>query len=203
MPQDYSGKAVLQVDAAYVTPYVKIKKDGTVQGLLYITEIDESEAEMYLKEEEEFLEFIQNNIDQVIQAEFGITFAPLDPQYKPFSIACLPSTSGKASLEMLAQIEQLILELNECYPIVGLGTDGDNTYSKYSDLFIYKIIDDFDNFLELNASEIIEKYDLFIHFSDPYHLTKRDRYRKAALLIFFISPTDLKNLRSVDDLLSL
>lgn len=197
LPPDFDGKAVLQVDAAYVTPYIKVKEDGTVNGLLYTTQIDPGRAKELLENEKKFLEFVQDNISQVIQAEFGITYAPLDIEYEPFPIACIPSTSGKCSIEMRDKIENLVDDLNQYYPIIGIGTDGDNTYNYYSDNFMYNIIEDFDNFLNLNAAEIIGKYITYIHFSDPFHLVKRDRYRKVSLLAFFISPMVIDELRSV------
>ena len=43
------------------------------------------------------------NYNSVILAEFGITFAPLHPQYKQFPIACIPSTSSKETLELRAR----------------------------------------------------------------------------------------------------
>lgn len=136
---------MIMVDAAYVTPYVRIDKDGNVSGLLNLAKIDPDLAKYYIDDDEAFLEFIKININAVISAEIGFTFAPLDPQFAPFPIACLPSTSGKSI------ISQLPRNIN----IVGLGTDGDNTYNFYSNKFIDDIIDDFKNFIELNAVEII------------------------------------------------
>lgn len=53
---------------------------------------------------------------------------------------------------------------------------------------MYNIINDFDSFLELTAPEVIKKYSTIIHFSGPFHLTKRDINKKASAENFFISP---------------
>ena len=200
LPEDFVGKAVIMVDAAYVTPYVKVKKDGKVEGLLSLTNIDPELAQTFISNDEEFLEFIKLNYNSVIRAEFGMTLAPLDPQYKQFPIACIPSTSGKATLELRAQIESIISQMPENINIIGLGTDGDETYNIYSNTFIDKIIKDFTKFLTLNALEVVDTYKILLHFSDPFHLTKRDRYRKSSRPEFLVSPYDAYETRSANDL---
>lgn len=203
LPQDFQGKGVIMVDAAYVTPYVRINKDGKVDGLLNITQIDPDLAEYYINDDDAFLDFIKINIKAVISAEFGLTFAPLNPQINPFPIACLPSNSGKATPELVTIIESIISELPKNISIIGLGTDGDNAYNFYSNIFIDNIINDFKNFIELNAVEIIEKYATLLHFSDPYHLSKRDRYRKVSRENFIVSPADINQVKSYKDLIAL
>lgn len=121
LPQDFQGKGVIMVDAAYVTPYVRINKDGKVDGLLNITQIDPDLAEYYINDDDAFIDFIKINIKAVISAEFGLTFAPLNPQISPFPIACLPSNSGKATPELVTIIESIISELPKNINIVGFG----------------------------------------------------------------------------------
>lgn len=89
LPVNFEGKGVIMVDAAYVTPYVRIDKDGNVFGLLNPTHIDPALAEFFISNDDAFLDFIKSNLDEVITAEFGFTFAPLDPQFSPFPIARL------------------------------------------------------------------------------------------------------------------
>lgn len=203
LPQDFVGKGVIMVDAAYVTPYVRISKDGKVEGILNITQIDPSIAECLINNDDAFLDFIKINYDSVIQAEFGMTFAPLNPRYKPFPIACISSTSGKATKELVAIIESIISQLPKNVNIIGIGSDGDNTYDGYSNTFIDNIINDFEKFLDLGAVEIIETYAIIIHFSDPFHLTKNDRYRKSSRDEFLVTPNDAYETRSFRDLLDL
>lgn len=198
-----NGKAVIMVDAASVTPYVQVKEDGTVEGLIGISRISEKEAKTLIKNEDKFIDFIKEHYDSVIQAEFGITFAPITPGYGPIPIGCISSTSGKATLKIIQKVETLIAKLNSDYNIVGLGTDGDNGYDKYSNSFMENIIKDFESFLDLNAAEVIKKFATLIHFSDPFHLTKRDRYDIASSEEFFISPMKPDKTRSALDLLEI
>lgn len=200
LPDGFPGNAVLMVDAASVTPCVRINNDGTVEGLLDCRSIEQDEAQMLINDENAFAEFIKIHYNSLIQAEFGITFAPLDPNYPQFPIGCIPATSGKATLEIVENIESLILQLNGSISIVGLGTDGDNSYHKYCKQFITCLMSEFGKVLTLRPCEIIKKFGILMHFSDPFHLVKRDRYRKVSLIEFNVSPTDMKSPRSVHDL---
>lgn len=200
LPNNFTGKGVIMVDAAYVTPYVKVNKNGRIDGVLNLKEIDPELAETFINDDNEFLEFIKLNYNSVIQAEFGMTFAPLNPEFKQFPIACIPSTSGKATQELREKIESIISLMPKNISIIGLGTDGDNTYSIYANIFIDKIIGNFERFLSLGAVGIIKIFAVLIHFSDPLHLTKRDRYRKSSLEEFLVSPYDSYETRSAEDL---
>lgn len=169
MPSDFDGKAVIMVDAASVTPYVKIHQDGTVDGIIGCDKVDLDEVKKLIADESELCNFVQSNADNVIQAEFGITFAPLSPEYKSFPIACLQATSGKATLELVDFIETLIIQLRQFYDIVGLGTDGDNAYHKYSDNFVASLITHFDSIVDMNIVEIIDELLIMMHFQ--IHIT--------------------------------
>lgn len=203
LPNNFVGKGVIMVDAAYVTPYVKVNRNGKIEGVLNINEVDQTVAETFINNDDSFLDFIKLNYDSIIQAEFGITFAPLNPKLKQFPIACIPSTSGKATLELRAKIELIISQIPKNISIIGLGTDGDNTYDIYANNFIDKIIKCFGKFLSLNAVEIINKFSTIIHFSDPLHLTKRDRYRKSSRDEFLVSPNDSYEVRSAKCLIDI
>lgn len=120
------------------------------------------------------------NSDSIIQEEFGIMFIPLDTRYKLFPIACIPATSCKAYQEIVIIIESITLQLSKNVKIIGLWTDEDNYYNSYFNIFFDSINCNFKNFLKLNAVEIITKYITLLHFSDPFHLTKRDRYKKVS-----------------------
>lgn len=191
LPIDFSGKAVIMVDAASVTPYVKVHPDGTVEGIIGCTQVDEKTVEDFQKKESDFLFFVNSHADMVIRAEFGITFAPLSPEYKSFPIACIQAHSGKATKEFVQFIENLIIELRNDYNIVGLGTDGDNSYHIYPSNFMKSLIAEFDSLKDMTIIEIIDKLSILMHFSDPYHLVNRDRYRKVSIFCFSISPMDL------------
>lgn len=72
------------------------------------------------------MNFIKVNYDLVIQAEFGITYAPLSLDSSPIPIGCISSTSGKATLDKIEKVQALIASLKAKHEIIGLGTDGDN-----------------------------------------------------------------------------
>lgn len=204
LPNNFIGKGVMMIDAASVTPYVQIKEDGIVNGLLDIQKIDSNLAKYFIQNEDAFSEFIKEHRNYIIQAEFGITFAPLDHQYMQFPIGCFSATSGKASYEIVERIETLVEELNGILKgklnIIGIGTDGDNSYNKYSNEFMSKLYIDFETLINLNAAEIVDRINVIMHFSDPFHLVKRDRYRKVSLQDFMISPYVWKQTRSSVDL---
>lgn len=73
LDNNINEKAVIMFDAASVTPYIQIKKDGSVDGLIGISQIPKKYAKNIIKNEGDFLNFIKVNYDLVLQAEFGIT----------------------------------------------------------------------------------------------------------------------------------
>lgn len=199
LPENYGGKLIIMVDAAYITPYVEVKSDGTVNGLLNCKRIPEELANQLIESEPHFLQFIQENKNFIIQAEYGIMLSPTDPQYKPFPIGCIRSTSGKASEEIIQIVESLIVNLrNLGLNIIGLGTDGDNAYNKYSAKSIKDIFESFNQFCSFNVVDIVNSLKSLLHFSDPFHLTKRDRYRKISNEQINISPNS-ENLRDISN----
>lgn len=200
LPSNFDGKAVMMVDAASVIPYVKVYEDGTVEGIIGCQKVEKDQVNKFFEDETKLLDFIKENENNLIQAEFGITFAPLNPEYKPFPIACIQATTGKATVEFRDFIEELILDLKEFYNIIGLGTDGDNTYHIYSSSFMKSFMKEINSLVDMNIEEIIEKLSFMMHFSDPYHLVKRDRYNKLIKIVFCISPLNLNCIKSVDDL---
>ena len=203
LPQDFNGKTVMMVDAASVTPYVMIDEEGNVEGLINCNKLPVSIAKHYIEDEDAFFEFIDSNADQLIQAEFGISLAPLSPNYKSFPIACISSTSGKASLEMVSFLETLISQLNCHCDVIGIGTDGDKSYHKYCSQFMKKFIEGFDEHLDMDITEIIDKIAIIMHFSDPFHLVKRDRYRKVSISEFCVSPMKLDRTKNAEDFKSI
>ena len=96
--KNYNGeKLIMMVDAAYVTPQVKVKADGTVTGLLDLNHIPVSWAQDIIHDEDSFTSFIKIYSDQIIKAEFTVMIGCVDPRYKPFSICVISSTSGTAT----------------------------------------------------------------------------------------------------------
>lgn len=200
LPPDFDGKAVVMIDATAVTPYVMVDENGTVEGLIDCNKLPENEVRKIIDDEGQFCNFINMHADYLIQAEFGISMAPLDPKYPQFPIACIQATSGKATLEIVYFIEKLISELRSFVNVIGLATDGDDSYNKYSHEFMDRFIQMFNRIPDMSVVQIINEISVIMHFSDPFHLVKRDRYRKVSIFEFCISPLNLDRVRNVKDL---
>ena len=96
------------VDAMSVTPYAKIKYDGTMNGLIGISQIFKKKIrKKYDWNEDKWMNFIKVNYDLIIQAEFGITYV-----CGSIPIRCISSKSGKARLDIIEKVEELIVNLN-------------------------------------------------------------------------------------------
>lgn len=202
LPPQYQGKLILLVDAASVTPYVQVHPNGQVVGLIGIDHIEEADAQVLIDDEEAFDKFVIENREKVINAMFGIMVAPTHPNHCPFPLCCISAVSGTASAEMITNIETIIALLNgRGFKIVGLSTDGDNTYRRYSYIIADQMLRSLFKFAELNVLEVLEKIDPTCHFSDPYHLAKRDRYRKVSLWRFRPNPLSHIPYYSLHDLL--
>lgn len=189
------------VDACYVTPYVSVNNNGNIIGMLDTTDIELDEAKKLINDEGAFFEYLKVNKKSVIEAEFVLMVAPLNPAYKPFPVCCLSSNSGAATEETIAAIEKIINILEKIdIKIMGVGTDGDRQYIKYSRHMYQYIIDNIELFYELDILKFQKEDDQIFHFSDPFHLLKRDRYRKLEDDIFFCSPIFKEKERCLEQL---
>ena len=189
---EVSSPLVLMVDAAYVTPYVKVKRSGQLEGFVSQSELPQQLAEHLCDDPSTFDTFVKVNADSIIRSEFVYMVAPVDGSSAPFPICSVASDSGKATSTSLDAIEALIGWIqNEGYLLCAISTDGDNSYTQYSRMFTDSICASIDDLIDLDVCEIVEQHSFMRHMSDPFHLAKRDRYRKASRDKFFISPNDL------------
>lgn len=201
LPEGYKGKMILMIDAAYVTPYVKIDSSGKVTGLIHPHNCRPEIAQEMIEDPERFERFMILHQDEITNAEFGMMLAPTDPSLSPIPICAIPANSGTATLKQLATIETIILQLQGLgYDIAGLATDGDRLYKRYSEAFVDAIIQDLPALCGCTASELVLKYEGLFHFSDPYHLVKRDRYRKIGGKLFTATPNSIGDVWSRSDL---
>lgn len=192
LPSEFHGSIMMMVDAASVTPYVRVKPDGTVSGLSECTAINEWEAREMIRDPRKFGQFIQMHQNQLIKAEFTVMLAPIAEGYRPFPICCIPEKSGTATLEVVAKIESILHTLRSSdYRIVGLATDGDNAYKRYSSVLLHDILRDLDAFGNTCVANVLYDSDRVLHFSDPFHLAKRDRYRKVSGKPFSANPYNM------------
>lgn len=204
LPNGYKGNLILMIDAAYVTPYVKVYPTGEVTGLMITSTIPEDTAEALINDQELFTLFLAEHKNELIKAEFALMLAATDPSVRPFPICCIPATSGTASLEKVTEVETIVFMLEDLgLHIAGLASDGDQLYLRYSEVFVDAILQDLSDVCDSTIVELFAKHDILFHFSDPYHLAKRDRYRKINGSSFSPSPRSINALYTVDDLKSL
>lgn len=173
-------KASMMIDACYVTPYVSVEEDGTVVGLVNESHIDVEYAKRLVANEAAFQQFVHTRQKSIIHAEFVFMIGPINSPLKPFPVHCIPWNSGAATPEfqsIISDLKEKMEQLN--FEIQGIGTDGDRQYLKYSMVVIDSIINGHDTLYSAPFVDYIQSCDPFFHFSDPYHLTKRDRYNKV------------------------
>lgn len=204
LPRDYEGKLVLMIDAAYVTPYVKIYSSGKVTGLIHRAELPPEVAQEIIEDPEKFRRFCFDNKDKIVQADFVMMVAATDPTIAPIPLCCKPAKSGTATMNEVWRIEDLIGKLGESgYQIAGLATDGDTLYGRYSCNFVIALISKVTEFPDHTLPEVMSDMSMLFHFSDPFHLVKRDRYKKVRGIPFSGVPNEIGQLYSVDDLVEL
>lgn len=57
-PENFQGKGIIMIDAAYVTPCLSIDQDGNIFGLLVQTKIDPIFVKYYISDDNALLDFI-------------------------------------------------------------------------------------------------------------------------------------------------
>lgn len=194
-------EAVIMVDAASVTPYVSIDNKGNVTGLLNIDTIDIDLTEHLLDDKENFCQFLLDNKKFIIESEFVFMISPIDGSSDPFPIYVKSSHSGNATTDITDDIKKLIENLKEIdINIIGVCTDGDPQYLKYSRICCNNIFNNFEEFYTSDITEFMYRYNTFFHFSDPFHLIKRDRYKKIRGTLFYCSPYPFEEQFIIKDL---
>ena len=170
----------LMIDACMVDPYLSIDTNGHIIGLMNTEEVLIEDVNEIIQNEDSFMNFLVLHSNKLVKAEFVINMATIDGTLPILPICCIPANSGSATGEIIQRIESIVKTLKELgLNVVSLGTDGDPQYNKYSRVVIDAIFNDFDEFLNEDLSQTFKKFDTIIHFSDPLHIAKRDRYRKV------------------------
>lgn len=194
-------KAILLVDAAYVTPYVSVKEDGTVIGLTDLTSVSIELANLLIEDERLFHKFLKSVKNSIINSVFVFMLAPIDTTHKAFPIYYVPSTNGAATEDTLETLQSLLILFKEMgITIYGVATDGDHQYIQYSTQILDSIITKFLLFCYSDITVFIETNIEYFHFSDPFHLVKRDRYKKIKSGFFNCSPNPNDGTRTNKDL---
>lgn len=182
-------KAILMIDAVYVDPYVSVDENGTISGLINNEYAPVEDPKSLYKDPTLFEKFLKTNSGNIIEAVFVFRLSPINYTHKGFPIYCMPSNTGSAQKE----IHPIILEFfrtlqNMDITLIGIGTDGDPQYIKYSRTLVEWIVNNLYYFCSRNFGDIIQNFESPLHFSDPFHLAKRDRYKKIHNRLFCASP---------------
>lgn len=204
LPEKFDSKAIIALDAAFVTPYVSVNPDGNIEGLIMSQNVGEKMAKKMILCEEQFASFISSNQKNIISAEFVFMFIPIDSSHRAFPICSIPASHGTATDIIIAKIRKYLNILqSKDIQVIGLATDGDRQYNSFSLEFMNYIIDDISEHSQKYVTKIMNDYPHISHFSDPFHLVKRDRYRKISKKFFVADPWNKAQMYSVHDLIAL
>ena len=204
LPSDFNSKTILAIDAAYVTPYVSVHCDGTVSGLIEPQTICPHVANLLIESEKNFSTFISSHHQNLISAVFVLMLIPIDASHRAIPIFCIPAKHGTATITIREHVVSIIdFLLNHHIQIVGLASDGDHQYSSFSKDFMKFLFNDIHVKSEMMVTKLLNNFGKICHFSDPFHLVKRDRYRKVSKQSFIVDPWNQRSLYSVKDLMQL
>jgi hypothetical protein len=202
--EDFGGKAILAIDATSVTLYVAVDINGNIEGLIRQTKTSADHAIDMIKNEESFSRFVTSNKNNFIAAVFVMMIIPLDTCHRAIPICCIPVKHGSATEDTMTYIVEILSHFEDSdIRIMGLATDGDPQYNKMSMAFMEHILEHIDRVSEHTASDVVRSFASIGHFSDPFHLVKRDRYRKVSKESFIVDPWTEGQIYSVHDLLEL
>jgi hypothetical protein len=186
---DFDGRAIIAIDAASVTPNVTIHYNGAVTCLIEPLAISDEESEEIIGDPERFDNFVSDHADTIVKAEFVVMLIPVDASHKAFPICCFPATHAIATAQMLdtvIAISEFVKSIG--IDIAGIATDGDRQYLKLSMSLMMNILDNIQDVSQWKVSEILTNFGDICHFADPYHLVKRDRYRKISNTPYVVDP---------------
>jgi Ca2+/Na+ antiporter len=169
---------VLALDALSLQSYISITKKGMVSGFANMFKISEETVTQVINEPNEFLNYIEKSLCDIINNAFVIYINSVDPTAKSFPLIIIPANNGAANyyiLDILTLVQQILKENR--IEILGISADGDK---KYNSLFqpICKKFNSLSNFdINIPLFENFMDYTLIPFFSDILHLLKIVRYR--------------------------
>ena len=132
----------LAIDAASVTPSLRVWEEGMIDGLIGLDKVSKEEAEKLINDDKSFDSFLVEHRSHLISAEFVILALPHDPQFKPFPLQIIDAKNGKANQAIISTVEQTILTLQQMeIKVYSINSDGDRSYLHFSDS-VYKIFEE-------------------------------------------------------------
>lgn len=197
-------RCVLAVDAAAVNAKLTVHKDGSVDGLLSETKIDQDLVDLISSDLDAFHSFYELHRDEIVKYFFVFYLCPLHDENKSFPIFLKKKTNGAADVDITAELEELAIRCQAIgLDIVGLSFDGDQSYLKYVDEMCQEIDEMEEIDLSKPLSSLFTKYNGVSIYEDPLHLVKCDRYRLACGSDICSSLSDDFNTFNVNDLKAL
>jgi hypothetical protein len=181
--------SILAIDAASVTPDVRIKPNGEVLGLVHPLTISQRDVSFYTSNPDAFARFMHFHQNSIVKGVFVIMLIPVDRSQKAFPICCIPVKHSTATADILNALREKVQFVAEAgVKVAGIATDGDKQYVKFSLGLFDNIFNNISDFANGTLSEIFKYVHAFRHFSDPFHLVKRDRNRKVSGKLHVIDP---------------
>ena len=177
--------ACLAVDAIYFTPNVELNKDSVFNGLIFSQDdeiiISKNIFKNFLKNPNDFQNFLSLNADKIIKAAFVFHVQPYNPIYNNFVVHIKAAVNGKANDEIILSLNYIKEVLkNRNITILSYSFDGDSAYSCLHDEYFLSYI----NTVIKNGFITFLKTRKFKISGDFLHLIKRIRYRLFGVDIF-------------------
>ena len=177
-------RIVVSIDATALKANFGLTPEGNVLGLTRPLQIDKTEAQRILGNEELFEAFRIKLKKEVAKYVFVVIVNPLDPIRCDFPVAVIPYHQGQVDDYILGRF----IEINDTlrrqgYDVVGNGFDGDAKFRQFARklcegvkwTFPYNIADRVD--IAFSRQPPGERV---LPFFDPNHQAKCDRYRRVA-----------------------
>ena len=125
--QDFvDRRAIVAIDAVFVSPNIVIYKNGKVKGVIDIDSINPEEAESVINSLDKFVHFIQNNIEKVVKYFFVLYLWILNKNHISIPYCIIPLSFGNSNNTILEIFDNVLDILSKSgVVIVGKAYDGD------------------------------------------------------------------------------
>lgn len=187
---------VLAVDALSLTPVLKIKNDGSIEGLINSSHLNKSELDHIKNIIQYQQDLIRTLKKKIITDAFVYQFQPIDPKYKTCVLHVLGANNGKASnlqVKLLNNISKILNDNN--LSVSSFSSDGDNGYRELTSEMLQK----WNNSIEPNV-----EFPPPLYTNDPLHIIKRARYRSLSHILYQINRTSPSiNISNLESMLNL
>lgn len=177
--EDEKIYGVLAVDALSLTPVLKIKEDGSIEGLVNSSNLNKTECDKIkgvIQYQEKLIKTLKKN---VTTDAFVFQFQPLSPLYKTVVLHIMGANNGKANnlhVKTLKKISKILQQNN--LTVCAFSSDGDSGYRE----LVSEMLEKWNKSIDLNAD-----FTSPLYTNDPLHILKRARYRSLSHLLYQIN----------------